>query len=92
MITKCQHKHTKYQPADEAWHCPKCGTDNSKGDFYIEDGVNPECELLHPEDYVKCEACGYNASGTELAKALIKKENLIVCECCKGRGYVKKSS
>lgn len=86
----CLFKHTKYQPTEESWHCPKCGTTNKDGEFYIEDGPNLDCELLHKDDFVICTKCGYEASGDQVAKALIKKDNLVVCSCCKGKGYVNK--
>jgi len=91
----CKFKHTKYQPdLDTEWNCPKCGIDNSNGQFYIYEGVNDdgrydvECEDLHEEDYIKCENCGWEGTGQQFVNLLIKKKNLVKCSCCKGKGYV----
>jgi predicted methyltransferase len=47
-------------------------------------------ELLHEDDYIRCEKCGYTGYGKEVAEALKKKFNMILCPCCKGKGFVPK--
>lgn len=47
----CQYKHTKYQPTDEEWKCPKCGASYDENEeFIIWDAVGENCSLLHDED------------------------------------------
>jgi hypothetical protein len=43
----CAVVHTKYQPTEEEWKCPKCGVGSSL--FYIEDPADKtdDCDLLH---------------------------------------------
>lgn len=94
-MTTCGYKHTKYQPEGEDWHCPKCGANNDNGEFYIYESVGEgdhyeNCEKLHTEDWIKCERCGWEDTGAQLTKLLIKEQKLVPCPCCKGKGYVKK--
>lgn len=50
-MQQCNSKHTKYQPTDEEWRCPKCGSDSEK--FWIEDNFGADgCELLHETDTI----------------------------------------
>jgi hypothetical protein len=90
----CEAKHTKYQPTGEEFRCPRCRAES--GDFYIDDGPNVECELLHDEDRLVClgkDSGGcpseYETSGRAFAAALVKKKNLVPCSHCKGTGYEK---
>ena len=89
----CTLKHVKYEPTDEEWLCPKCGAE--AGDFYIEARENendssPDCELLHEDDVLDCNGCGYSVSGKAFSALIVKKKNLVKCPCCKGKGYVTK--
>ena len=87
----CETKHTKYQPTDEEFHCPKCGA--KVGDFYKDDPVGEEdCDLLHDEDNLSCANCGYGCSGRALVARIIKAKGLVQCPCCKGAGMVKKEA
>lgn len=94
----CPHKHTKYQPTDEEWVCPKCGEGlNSKsGGFVIWEGVtdmeDSQCTSLHNDDYLKCQSCGYDCQGKDFAAYVVKKNSLIPCPCCNGTGFVKKEA
>jgi hypothetical protein len=84
----CEAKHTKYQPTDEEFHCPKCGA--KCGDFFKDDPVgHEECDLLHDEDNLCCATCGYGCSGRALAARIVKAKGLVQCPCCKGTGMVK---
>ncbi len=84
----CEAKHTKYQPTDEEFNCPKCGA--KVGDFFKDDPVgHDECELLHDEDNLCCATCGYGCSGKAFAARIVKAKNLVSCPCCKGKGFVK---
>ena len=92
---ECPAKHTKYQPKDEDWKCPKCGVATSYKDEkeqsrmgFIIDESDPlstdVCNLVHQADDVCCYACGYFATGKRAMDALAKKNNLKPCEHCEG--------
>lgn len=88
----CRAKHTKYQPGESEWNCPKCG-EGRPGEFVIYDSddlADLDCELLHSGDVLKCETCGFDCSGRYLSGLLAKKANMIKCPCCRGSGFVKK--
>jgi hypothetical protein len=88
----CTAKHTKFQPDGELWKCPKCGADYNY--FVVEapaEDASEECGLLHCDDNVVCSNCDLGASGKSIAAKMVKKYNLVPCECCKGAGYVKKA-
>lgn len=90
----CTAKHTKFQPADGEWKCPKCG--GGADVFYIEEPVEntDDCPLLHSEDTVYCNNCEKAWSGTTLAKMFEKRAaegDYETCPCCKGVGRVKKT-
>jgi hypothetical protein len=89
----CTGKHTKYQPTEAEFTCPKC--EAKVGDFCIDECVNAECPDLHDEDGVACygkngKGCpaNYGASGKTFAALVVKKRNLVPCEHCKGKGFV----
>jgi len=87
----CGAKHTKFQPADAEWRCPKCGADAKESVFIICDpfeGADDDCPLLHDEDNVVCDNCGYGGSGKKVAAAMQKKSTSIPCPHCKGRGWI----
>lgn len=88
----CKAKHTKYQPSQEEWKCPTCGEDNKhfiveESDEKSEDG----CDMIHEDDWIICDNCGYGESGFTTANKIRKINNhkLVKCECCKGYGYIK---
>ena len=56
---KCTIKHTKFQPTDREWRCPKCGSE----DMVIEDSDNFDCDKLHNTDFVYCDNCRGEFSG-----------------------------
>ena len=91
----CKAKHTKYQPPDGVWKCPNCGADADY--FYVREYANAysddfdfECELLHEEDIIVCEACNKEWNGKAVARLLQERCNLTKCPCCNGTGFVKK--
>lgn len=87
----CNAKHTKFQPSDDDWKCPKCGDDS--GNFainYLDDLADEDCNLLHDADEIACGKCGYGATGKNVARALEKKTRQVPCPHCKGRGWVTK--
>jgi hypothetical protein len=87
----CNAKHTKYQPTDDEFHCPKCKA--KSGDFYIIDTIedaNEECSNLHVGEYITCALCGYDTSAQSFATSWVKKHSLVPCKCCKGTGMVSK--
>ena len=92
----CSAKHTKYQPTDEEFCCPKCGA--TVGHFCVDDGPNLDCDLLHDEDELNCYgepgAMGcpaqYGTTGKAFAALVVKKKNIQTCPTCKGKGYVPK--
>lgn len=92
---KCDHKHTCYQPSDEEWKCPRCG---SKDKFAIEESAAGEdarlleCHLLHDEDTMLCFSCGYRTTGKDFAEALVRENNLVSCPTCEGKGCVSKEA
>ena len=88
MTKTCTRKHTKYQhPDDEPWVCPKCGSDT----FALDSDSDEACDLIHNNDWVNCYECDYGASATEFSKLMMRKQNMIECPCCKGKGVVKKT-
>lgn len=90
MSAKCLSKHTRYDPTDEEWACPRCGEANPEH-FYIYDDApdaDPDCPRLHADALIVCERCGYEGTGRALSLALRRKHNLVVCPCCKGRGFI----
>jgi Zn finger protein HypA/HybF involved in hydrogenase expression len=85
-MTDCALKHTRYQPTEEEWRCPKCGRDSSA--FYIEESENMDCDLLHPDDSIICDTCDKVWSGAAIARIFQNKAHRIICPTCKGTGYV----
>lgn len=87
----CDAKHVKYEPSEDEWACPFCGANGD--DFYIdpEPGdfeAHEECVLLHEADLIVCNNCEKSITGKAFSARLVKKKNLVVCPCCKGKGYV----
>lgn len=87
----CDAKHVKYEPSEDEWACPFCGANGD--DFYIDpepgdDLSNDECILLHETDLIVCNNCEKSIRGKAFSASLVKKKNLVVCPCCKGKGYV----
>ena len=63
---KCFAKHTDFQTKD-SWACPKCGS----SEIFIYDPAecsSDNCELLHKNDEILCEFCGYHVWGFEFAR------------------------
>jgi len=89
----CAGKHTKYQPNEEEFKCPKCGKKPPEGliidEIYQEAEGAGDCDKLHPDDFLSCYACGYGTNGQAFANACQKKANMVPCPHCKGRGFVK---
>ena len=84
----CAVVHTKYQPTEEEWKCPKCGVGSSL--FYIEDPADKtdDCDLLHNDDGLYCHGCDYGISGKTFDAKIQKQRNLVSCLHCKGTGLV----
>lgn len=90
----CDHKHTKYQPRDEEFRCPKC--DAPSGDWCVDDSPNFDCPLLHVDDSLVCygkdgKRCpaGHGEGADTFVRRLVKKKGLKPCPHCKATGYVK---
>lgn len=84
----CFAKHTKYQPEENEWACPRCG---STGDFtiaYPDETSHGDCNLLHDRDGIACDSCGMEISGRAYARRVQKAKNLVTCPHCKGVGFV----
>lgn len=95
-MIQCIAKPVKYEPSQEEFKCPNCGAPS--GEFYIDDSeCDPECERLHDTDYLRCAGkkngypCGYETSGKAFSAMLVKKNSMVKCEHCNGKGMVKKS-
>lgn len=85
----CNVKHTKYQPTDDEWKCPKCGaTANQPDGFFNDESENNDCPTLHESDTLVCYRCGFSTSGKAFAARLQKAANMVPCPCCKGKGIV----
>lgn len=93
----CNARHTKYQPTDEEFRCPKCGAGPEEG-FIIDDSpedADSDCGLLHEDDCIVCNNCktehhrDTDYSGKSYAALMVKKNNLVPCPHCKGKGLVK---
>ena len=60
--------------------------------FAIDDtdpDCNPDCALLHNNDVLHCYNCDYETTGRVFVNKLKKKQGLIKCPHCKGKGVVK---
>lgn len=70
----CNVCHTDFQPAENEWKCPECGSGNDY--FYVYESP-PEsadaCELLHDYDYVVCDQCKSQWDGADVAKLIQRK-------------------
>lgn len=89
-IAMCTRKHTKYQPDDEHWRCPKCG---EKEDFFIDNydvyvDDDEACTKFHEDDFCVCEKCNYGSSGKVVSASLMKLDKQVVCPTCKGKGTI----
>lgn len=85
----CVAKHVKYEPKDEEWTCPKCGSGIDS--FVIEECDSESddvCMRLHDKDFLKCE-CGYSTSGRAFSNLVVRKNSLVPCPHCKGKGFVR---
>ena len=85
----CTKKHTKYQPTDEEWKCPLCGS----YDLVLDSETNNEltdCDKLHPSDTIYCEDCDYVENADHFTKRLVKNKNICVCPTCNGKGFIVK--
>ena len=90
-MSQCIVKHTKFQPSLDEWLCPRCSADSNA--FYIDDSpfdAKDDCSRLHDDDFVVCINCKRDFTGKSVAKAIIQKQNMVVCQHCSGRGYVQK--
>lgn len=97
----CVTKHTKYQPSNMEWRCPKCGTSPSDGGLCVEESAardssgsdnEIDCDGNHPDDFLRCYKCNFETSGKSFAASCEKKSNRVECGCCKGTGFVNKAS
>ena len=88
---QCPAKHTKYQPADEEWRCPKCSATSAEGwTIYDQDGTQIDgCEKLHNADLLYCEQCSHSETGQVFASRIARQKQLIPCPHCKGTGLLK---
>ena len=85
----CTAKHTKYQPTDEEWSCPKCG-DSEWFVYDRDESAVDECGKIHSSDVLFCEKCNHSETGQAFALRLQRKQKLVPCPHCKGSGLVKK--
>jgi len=85
---KCRMKHTEFQIDNEHWKCPSCGAGQES--FYIISSINDDCPLIHPDDEVICDHCKLSMYGEEVVKLIMKKEDLVPCPFCDGKGLVHK--
>lgn len=86
----CTRKHTLWQPdRDTPMACPHCGSDS---EFFIDvDAMDDtDCEMMHDDDTLACEVCGYTTTGKAYSKAMMRKADMVRCPCCKGKGIVHK--
>jgi rubredoxin len=76
---KCVEQHTVWQPSEEEFRCPVCGAES--GDFFIEESVAEEdpasgtlvCDLLHRDDFLYCDSCGFSCRGEEFVERVNTK-------------------
>ena len=96
MSKSCLTKPTKYQPTDEEFNCPKCGA--GVPIFHIDESAcHDDCTKVHDSDTLRCDACyrdgrDYDASGKAFAAGVVKRNGLVVCVRCAGKGVVKKAN
>lgn len=70
------------------WKCPKCGVSTEYTD---ENDYGVEIEgLIYDEgdDHAHCGKCNKSWSYRGIERAIVKKNNMITCPFCKGRGTV----
>ena len=94
----CYAKHTKYQPTEAEFVCPRCHA--KAGVFCISEsatGADETCALLHDNDVLGCMSNDHDCkkdreylSGKTFAARIQKAKNLVPCVHCKGTGLVKK--
>jgi len=86
----CSRKHTVPQIPDEYWKCSKCGeVDN----FVLEppegmEDKDEDCPLLHDDDDCVCYSCGNATTAKRFAASFAKKNDLVACPCCAGKGLL----
>jgi len=93
IISKCKSRHTKFQPSESEWRCPRCDADSSS--FFIEssaDDSDDECNGLHKKDVVECTVCRREWSGQAVSVAIMRKVGVAIdaCEHCNGTGFIKR--
>ncbi len=86
---KCEAAHTRFQPGQAEWRCPKCSAGYPK---FMIDNRAPEaskkCHKLHVDDDVVCLVCHGQWGGQEVI-ALIKAQlHLMTCPQCHGKGAI----
>ncbi len=88
----CYTPHVNVDVPLDKWVCPNCGCgyDNAGGWFIDEGAGHDDCELLHNDDYLKCEKCSFDMNGKQYSAWYSKKVNAVKCPCCNGNGVVSK--
>jgi hypothetical protein len=85
----CPAKHTKWQPKEDQWVCPRCGA--GKEEFNIEEPdsqAHEECGLLHEFDELRCLRCDYANYGKDFSLYCATTDEYETCPCCGGLGKV----
>lgn len=89
MSEECKAKHTKYQPTEAEWACPKCGAGSEQFEIFAQDEAADEnCCLLHVYDVCRCFHCGNTWSGRSLAQTKEKLAARVPCPHCGGSGFI----
>lgn len=86
-MVECKGKHTKFQPSDDQWKCPACGSEDFEVDVQAY-GAHSDCQLLHLLDSVVCYNCGESFYGEDLAEIMKKLGGFKRCPRCNGLGLV----
>jgi hypothetical protein len=93
----CARKHTKYQPTNEEFKCPRCGATPDTDPQFVQEppedvwgSMDDSCDKLHDDDMCNCNRCEYGVSGKGFAARLAKQHKLVPCPHCRGTGLVKK--
>lgn len=90
-MSNCTAKHTIPQVSDEDFRCHVCGATPEDGFAvdYPDPDSDVDCTLLHDRDEIVCTNCNQSWTGRQFITRYKRKQNLVACPHCHGKGVVK---